>query len=123
MGGPKGTRMSVQKRPTSAALDEVRIKIERAKSHVMYLNSEIVAIHNRNPYELVTQENSKTGKRVYSIKINECVPKSLSGIIGDTIHNLRAALDQLAWQLVLANRGDSREGAQGFLSGRIEKNS
>jgi hypothetical protein len=100
--------MSQAIKPAASPLEGVRIKIERAKGHVMHLHSEVMAFHNRKPYQLIAKEDPKTEKRVYSVKINECIPRSFSGIIGDTIHNLRAALDQLAWQLVIVNTQQPR---------------
>jgi hypothetical protein len=85
-----------------------RIKIERAKRHIRDLEAEIAAFHGRGPYEIVAYDDAKTGDKIFRVKIREPVPTCLSGAIGDVVHNLRAALDQLAWQLVIANRKQPR---------------
>jgi hypothetical protein len=83
----------------------------------MDLHGQIKAFHDRNPYQLVIEDKPETGERVYSVRIVECVPDALSGVIGDVLHNLRAALDQLAWQLVLVNNKQPRR-RTGFPIGR-----
>jgi hypothetical protein len=99
----------------------VRIKIERAKRHVHELEAEIRAFHDRRPYAIIRYDDPKTGDLVYAVRIKERVPEGFSGIIGDVVHNLRAALDQLAWQLVIAN-GQQPERRTGFpIAGSVNK--
>jgi hypothetical protein len=87
------------------ALAGPRLKIERAERHVRELEAEIRAFRERNPYRVVRDHDAQAGRYVYRVKTVEDVPACLSTIIGDIAHNLRSALDQLACQMVLANRG------------------
>lgn len=89
-------------------LGGTRIKIERAKRHIRELEEEIRAFHARRPYEIIAYDDPQTGDQVYRVKIKEPVPSCFSGIIGDIVHNLRAALDQLTWQLVIVNKQQPR---------------
>jgi hypothetical protein len=94
--------------PASRALAGPLIKIERAKRHVRELEADIRAFIERNPYRIVRDQDAEAGRYVYRVHIVEDVPACLSATIGDIVHNLRSALDQLVCQLVLANRRQVR---------------
>src|SRR4029077_7701458 len=83
----------------------VNLKIERAKLHLGNLESEIKQFLARKPFQIITEDEPATGDLVYKIQIAEPIPMALSTIIGDIIHNLRSALDHLAWHLVVINNG------------------
>jgi hypothetical protein len=84
-------------------LNGVRVKIERANRHISDLESEIQSYFGRNPYRVIREIDPKTGGYIFRLHIDEDIPSCISGIIGDIVHNLRAALDQLVSQLVIAN--------------------
>lgn len=83
----------------------VRAKIERAKYHVRDLESCISAFRKTDPYQLVINEHPDLGKRAYQVrvKIMTPIPSELPLIVGESIYQLRSALDHLAGQLVEAN--------------------
>jgi hypothetical protein len=81
----------------------VRIKIERAKHHIVDLESRIRIFRDAGPCEIHSEEDSETGAYVFKIKNVRPVAPDISGAVGDVIHNLRSALDHLAWGLVEAN--------------------
>jgi hypothetical protein len=89
-----------------------RLKIERAKKHVLDLKSEIEAFHQRNPYCLVMDEDPQASQRVFRIKILEKVPPIWGTIVGDAVHNLRASLDLLMNDLVIAAGGRPHRSTQ-----------
>jgi hypothetical protein len=72
-----------------------RLKIERAKRHIRELAEEIQTFIARNPYSTFAEDDTGAGQRVWKVKINEGVPEGWSTIVGDAIHNARAALDLL----------------------------
>lgn len=80
-------------------------KIRRAKQHVNDLESAIRVFLDRQPYRIVSEEQPETGKKLYRVRVAEQPPKSWATFIGDAVHNLRSALDHLAWQLVEAGGG------------------
>jgi len=80
-----------------------RIKVERAKEHALQLQSEIEAFLDRKPYQLIVESEPKSGDKIYRVKVSEQPPVRWGTIIGDVVHNLRTALDYLAYQLVVAN--------------------
>jgi hypothetical protein len=81
----------------------VRAKIERAKQHVRDLESALQAFRDTNPYGFRIEDDLQTGDKIHRINIRSQTPDSLSLMVGDAIHNLRSALDHLAWQLVEVN--------------------
>jgi hypothetical protein len=82
-----------------------RLKLKRASYHLNELQRGVAAFLQSGPYEAVAQDNPETGMREARIRVKTPVPPALSAICGDVVHNLRAALDHLAGQLVIANSG------------------
>ena len=84
-------------------LNGVRRKIDRAKTHIN--DVEIVArqfcVANTDCLYPKTDPNS--GKKIFHVRFRTQLPELLPLMIGDAVHNLRSALDHLAWQLVDAN--------------------
>jgi hypothetical protein len=81
--------------------DHSRLKIRRARAHIGELTNEITAYLRRVPFYLIVQFDG--GARQWAVKVREEVPVEFSAIIGDVIHNLRAALDLMAVQVVRLN--------------------
>jgi hypothetical protein len=90
-----------------ARTEAIRLKIKRAKHHIANLDATIHRFFTDppNPYPRVREVDPETGDLV--IKLGKCkpIPDDLPLIIGDSIQNLRTALDHLVWQLVLSNGG------------------
>jgi hypothetical protein len=82
---------------------DVRIRIERAKKHIVDLNVVISAFYATYPYEIIANRDPNTRKPVYQLGRVNPMSGDLSAIAGDALQNLRGALDHLAWLLVLAN--------------------
>jgi hypothetical protein len=89
----------------------VSAKLERAEEHLAALREEIQAYFAREPYRIEKEEREE-GEigLVWKVRVRESPPLRWSAIAGDVIHNVRSALDLLAWQLVLAN--GAQPGAQ-----------
>jgi hypothetical protein len=88
---------------SSDLLASTNSKINRAKKHLAELEAEIAAYHRGNPYHIVTDKDTEPGYELYRFVFIKPIPCSLGSVIGDVIHNLRAALDTLATALVIAN--------------------
>jgi hypothetical protein len=88
---------------TSNDLIGCRVEIDRAKKHVQELEAEIATFLQAQPYALVMEQEPKTRDQIYRIRIRKLIPDCWAGMVGDTIHNLRSALDLLAVALVIAN--------------------
>ena len=86
-------------------LDSLLMKVERAKKHVLDLESERGAFFQTNPYSFSNSTNPVTGDRTYYIKSVEPVLMMISIILGDALNNLRCALDHLVHHLACVGAG------------------
>lgn len=88
----------------SHPLDGIWEKIRRADEHINGLDVEINTFLDSNIYRAVSEPNHDG--REHSLKIiGPDPPLRFSVIAGEIIHHCRSALDQLIWQLVVANGG------------------
>jgi hypothetical protein len=81
----------------------IQVKIERAKHHLGDLEVVRGGFMNGNPYRIERQTDPQTGYNVHRVFDIQAPPVKIGLIAGDVIHNLRSALDHLAYQLVYAN--------------------
>lgn len=79
------------------------VKIERAKHHLHDLEVVRAGFINGNPYRIEREYDPQTGYNVYRVFDIQTPPVEIGLIAGDVIHNLRSALDHLAYQLVYVN--------------------
>lgn len=89
-------------------LQSARLKVERARQHVKAVRDETRAFVDSNPYRTFVEPDPDTGEPVVRIgyaRPNIRVPLRLGLLAGDAIHNLRSALDHLAWQLATIGTG------------------
>lgn len=84
-----------------------RAKIRRAREHFDVLESKINAFLNPNPYRVAVDH---TVPNLYVVRIDNEPPElpfeEWGLLIGDCVHNLRCALDYIAWQLAGSDPGD-----------------
>ncbi len=93
-------------------LDGPRLKIERAVEHFDNLDREIRAYRARDSYGAVVDYDPPTYRVTVRVRVSENPPPRLGILVGDTVHNLRSALDHLAWQLVSAGGGTPGAGTE-----------
>jgi hypothetical protein len=82
-----------------------RIKVDRARRHLDELAVAVREFWSAVPFRIVEEEEEASGDLITRVKIERGIPVEWGGVIGDVIHNLRSALDLVAWQLVLASGG------------------
>jgi hypothetical protein len=92
---------------TADRIRGVRLKIERAKEHIRDLDAAIGDFLRDGAYRLGAKPHPVAEIKHTTLYVAEVkpIPSRLSLLIGDAIHNLRSALDHLAWQLVEAGGG------------------
>jgi hypothetical protein len=78
-------------------------RLDRALYHLEGFKAERAAWRETGPHSYWTERDAERGKKVIWARVIKPPPVSLSLIAGDCIHNLRAALDNLAYELALAN--------------------
>jgi hypothetical protein len=85
----------------TASFESIRAKLDRAAELRDSFHAESTRYLNSNPYGVLRKDNRKTKKCTFYVTRVPDVPPSLIAIVGDALHNLRSALDHLAWQIVI----------------------
>lgn len=85
-------------------LSDVRAKLKRAKHHLADLDREVNAFLQSKPYLIKRDLHPQRPEYViYWIHSTRPIPSTITTLTGDTLGNLRGALDNLAHALVLVN--------------------
>jgi hypothetical protein len=85
----------------TASFDGIRTKLDRAVQLRDDFHTESARYFKSNPYGIQRRDNPETGECTFYLTQVPDIPPRLVAIIGDALHNLRSALDHLAWQLVI----------------------
>ncbi|HTZ62694.1 MAG TPA: hypothetical protein VMB51_01165 [Solirubrobacteraceae bacterium] len=93
-------------------LTGVYLKIERAKAHLAELQDSINTGFDPGSYRFSLERDPQTDKHVLTVHDLPEIDPQWSLQAGDVVHNLRAALDHLAWQLVRLDKGTPGEHTQ-----------
>ena len=75
-------------------------RVERAKHHLDDLNDQIARFLEADPYPITQEPDPDRGGYLFRIHIKAAVPESIGLIFGDFVHNLRASLDNLMFELL-----------------------
>jgi hypothetical protein len=94
----------------SPELAGARAKIERAREHIRNLDREKTAFLDSDAYKVTPEFYVEKDTTAYFL--DECIvmPEIMSLLIGDAVHNLRTALDYLAYSLIREATGAFPEG-------------
>jgi hypothetical protein len=96
-------------------LDGVYAKVARADAHFDAIKEAVDEFVGPEPDLLPGEFDRKAHQYVFRAQRDSRSPTWLSPLIGDCVHNLRAALDYLIWELAPASaRADSKQ------AGRLE---
>lgn len=87
-------------------LDGCRGKLARAEELWDELGVSLVEFLDPRPFQTEGSFDAGPSEWVVYFRVNEEPPLRWGILIGDVVHNLRSALDHLAWQLVLLNGGE-----------------
>jgi hypothetical protein len=99
---------------TVERLSRILLKTERAHKHIRDLKDAVNTCYAENAYSVAGKLDPKTKKVIYYVAVEPQIPTPITLITGDIFHNLRTALDHLAWQLVIAAGNQPFEGSTGF---------
>jgi hypothetical protein len=80
-------------------------RLDRALHHLDSLKAEVRAWADERPYRTWSDFDVNNLYKLTWLEVLDPPPIELSPIIGDCIHNLRAALDNLVYELALAHHG------------------
>lgn len=80
-------------------------KLRRAGQHRDELAEQVKAFNASEPYTLTPEDTDDPEEVAYRLRIVKPVPADLVVVIGDLLHNLRSALDSLAFALAAQSVG------------------
>jgi hypothetical protein len=83
----------------------VRTKLERAQEHFENLDREVADFITSQPFRVKEERSPGSHEAVGRAVVKQQPPVRWGAIVGDIVHNLRASLEYLAWQLVEVNGG------------------
>jgi hypothetical protein len=76
-------------------------KADRAHNHLRSLDQLVAKFRASEPYMVVPRPTDIPGRTEYRLHIHNPMPPEISTTIGDILHNLRSALDSLAYEIAL----------------------
>ncbi len=97
------------------SLEGPKRKLERAWTHIEDLKILITDFGNStpDPYEVTGQLNRKRSRYELYIRLLKPIPPDIAIVAADFVHNARASLDQMVWQLA-KNLGKRTPRSMGF---------
>jgi len=88
-----------------SSLDGVYAKLDRACEHATELKQTIDAAFEATNQKITREVSADGSKVVYRVEMLPTIDPRWSLLLGDFLTNMRAALDHLAWQLVVLDGG------------------
>ncbi len=70
----------------------LRVKVERAKDHIVDLERELIAFRGKSDYLAVSDYDPETGEIIYKPMIMPIYSFKTLAIAGDAVHSLRSLL-------------------------------
>ncbi len=83
------------------------LKLDRASYHLDSLDAKVREWRERETHRYVSHFDRESGKQIVYLTFTEPVPAEFRLIIGDCLHNLRSALDNLVYDLAVRHHGSS----------------
>lgn len=82
-------------------MTDVMLRIKRSKKHLNILNREVRAFMASKPYRVEVSIDPKDGRYIIRPYLIKQCPVSWGLLIGEVVHGLRSALDNMAWSLAI----------------------
>ena len=82
------------------------LRLDRALQHLRSLETEARRWRQGHPYRVTHEPDPQTSKKRIRVEVLEQPPAAIRLLIGDCVHNLRSALDNLIYELLVARHGD-----------------
>ncbi len=81
------------------------LRLERAWEHLQCLKAECRGWLKPRPYRVYGELDPERRNKLIKVEIFRAPPPELGLLIGDCLHNMRSALDNLVYDLAIAHRG------------------
>jgi hypothetical protein len=88
------------------------VKANRAQEHLNTLARLVEEFRQSEPYTLKPEATDKPDRFAHRLRYRHPVPVEISATVGDVLHNMRAALESLAFELGLRSNGRSLTSGQ-----------
>jgi hypothetical protein len=82
-------------------------KANRAKEHIDSLRLQVDEFRASGPYSLTPEPTETPGRLAYRLRYSMPIPVRISTTVGDALHNLRAALENLAFEIARRGVGEA----------------
>jgi hypothetical protein len=82
-----------------------QLRLDRATEHLESVKSQERIWRQGNPCRVWTQTDIQSSHKLVWAEVLKPPPITLAPIVGDCLHNLRSALDNLVYELALAHKG------------------
>jgi hypothetical protein len=84
-------------------------KLSRGEEHLNTFNAERQGFLGGDPYSVASEYDAKQSKYLFRLNILQTLPQARwATIIGDCVHNVRSALDYIAWRLAGSDLTDTK---------------
>jgi hypothetical protein len=80
-------------------------KANRAKEHIDSLRRQVDEYRASAPYSLIPELTAKPDRLAYRLRFSKPVPVTISTTVGYVLHNLRAVLESLAFEVARRSQG------------------
>lgn len=80
-------------------------KLDRARHHIRELAGILDVFRARNPYTLEPEPTADPDRIAHRLRFHEEMPRDAAVVLGDALHNLRSALDALAYGMAARHLG------------------
>jgi hypothetical protein len=88
-------------------LERLTLRLDRAEEHLKTFDTDLRRFLKKRPYEFLPPEHHPEIKQVwYHVKVKGQPPTECSVPVGDALHNMRAALDNLVYALAVKESGE-----------------
>jgi hypothetical protein len=83
-------------------LKRVTARLDRAEEHLKSLDDALRRFLKKRPYKFLPPEDHPEIKQIwYRAQVKDQIPIECSAMVGDAVHNMRAALDNLVYALAI----------------------
>jgi hypothetical protein len=81
------------------------VKIARAREHIETLGAAVASYAEQDPYEITYEQTESPYERRVRRVERLRAPERIGAVVGDVVHNLRSALDSVAYELARRDYG------------------
>jgi hypothetical protein len=74
-------------------------KIRRARSHIGDINRQVADFYKTEPWSVEAESGRVPNESAYRLRVHKSIPADLLAAVGDVVHNMRSALDCVAYEL------------------------